>query len=161
MRIIYFHHAERKIRKNIHDEQLRQLDGITRNGRKEAVLLAKKFKKNQRNVKAIYTSPYLRCSLTAKILNKYLNVPIIEDERINEWKKQETKKEFLKRNINFLEEKNMEYKDDDAIICVTSGVNLTAFFCYFYGIEPNNDIILSQAFGCSPINFVSKHSKLD
>lgn len=161
MKTIYFHHAERNIRTNIGDEQLKQLDGITKDGKKEAKLLAKKFKNNKRNVKAIFTSPYLRCNLTAKIINKYLKVPIIEDARINEWKKGETKKEFLARNIDFLEEKNKEFNDEDTIICVTSGVNITAFFCYFYGIEPDENIVLTQAFGCSPISFISHHSKLD
>ena len=160
MKTIYFHHAERDVRKNV-SEELRQLDGITRNGKKEAQLLAKKFKNNNRNVVAIYTSPYLRCKLTANIINKYLNVPIIEDERLNEWKKEETKKDFLERNVTFLKEKDLEYKSDDTIICVTSGVNLTAFFCYFYNIKPTDDTLLSQSFGCSPINFVSSHSKLD
>ena len=160
MKTIYFHHAERNVRKNVSDE-LRQLDGITRNGKKEAKLLGKRFKNNNRNVVAIYTSPYLRCKLTANLINMYLNVPIIEDQRINEWNKNETKYEFLKRNIEFLKEKDNEYKSNETIICITSGVNLTAFICYFYNIKPTEEIPLVQAFGCSPVNFVSKNSLVD
>ncbi|MBO4433485.1 MAG: histidine phosphatase family protein, partial [Clostridia bacterium] len=35
-------------------------------------------------ITAIVTSPYIRCMHTAQIINKYHNVPIIEDERFNE-----------------------------------------------------------------------------
>ena len=46
-----------------------------------------------------------------------------------------------------------KYNDDDMILCVTSGINLTAFVCYFYDIEPTNHTPLSQAGDISPIKF--------
>lgn len=39
---------------------------------------------NNYKIKAIIISTYKRCKHTAEIINKYLNVPIIEDSRFNE-----------------------------------------------------------------------------
>lgn len=163
MRIIYVHHAEREIGENHHDLVLKQLEDITDNGIKEAEFLALKFKNNNQNVKAIYTSPYLRCTHTADILNKYLSVEIIEDERFNEMKNGEEWKQLLTRNMEAIDDIVDKYDNDDAIICVTSGVNLSAFICYFYNIEPTNNVPWSQAVNLSPINFVvaSKKGKYD
>lgn len=153
MRIIYMHHAERKIGENHHDPKLKQLDDITENGVKEAELIAERLKENNPNVKAIYTSPYLRCRHTAEIVNKYLNVPIIDDERFNEINKGEKWKEVLKRNMQAIDDIVNKHDNDDTIICVTSGVNLSAFICYFYHIRPSNKVPWTQAFNMSPINF--------
>ena len=163
MRIIYVHHAERKIGESHHDPVLKQLEDITDNGIKEAELLALKFKSNKQNIKAIYTSPYLRCSHTAEILNKYLNAEIIEDERFNEMKKGEEWQQLLTRNMEAIDDIVDKYDNDDAIVCVTSGVNLSAFICYFYNIEATNNVPWSQAVNLSPINFVvtSKKGKYD
>jgi len=99
MRIIYMYHAEREISENHGDQILRQLEDITENGIEEAEKLAEKFKGNSQNIKYIYTSPYVRCKHTAEIINKYLNVPIIEDERFNEMQRGEEWKDLLKRNM--------------------------------------------------------------
>lgn len=154
MRIIYMHHAERKIGKDHTYPVLKQKEDITDNGIKEAELLAERFKGNKQNIKAIYTSPYIRCRHTAEIINRYLNVPIYEDERFNEagFNKEE-KKMFLIRNMKALDDIVKKYDNDDNIICVTSGVNFTAFVCYFYDIVPTNDTPYSQAFNISPVNF--------
>lgn len=144
MKIIYLHHAERDTQSGVNQE-----NDITENGIKEANLLAEKAQKL--NIKAIYTSPYLRCKHTAEIINKYINVPIIEDSRFNEcdieWDN------FLKRNIEALDDIVKKSNDEDTIVCVTSGVNLSAFICYFYGLQPKNDIPYTQAIACSPICF--------
>ena len=94
-------------------------------------------------------------------MNSNIDVPIIEDERLNEIQKGENWKVFLERNIDILSELDKQYGKDDTIICMTSGVNLTAFICYFYNIQPTDNTIESQAFGISPINFVSNSSLLD
>ena len=138
MKIIYVHHAERNVSKDHLNSELRQLEDITETGIKEAEFLAERLKKQK--VKAIVTSPYLRCKHTSEILNKYINVPIIEDSRFNEIK---------------------TYKDDDTIICVTSGVNVSAFICYFYKIEPTNETPWSQAAGLSPMIFTIGKKMLD
>ena len=82
MKIIYVHHAERNVSKDHLNSELRQLEDITETGIKEAEFLAERLKKQK--VKAIVTSPYLRCKHTSEILNKYINVPIIEDSLIEE-----------------------------------------------------------------------------
>lgn len=84
MRIIYMHHAERNIGPNHSDPILRQED-ITETGIEECELLGREFLQNtnEYKVKAIYTSPYLRCVHTAEIINKYLNVSMIKDDRFN------------------------------------------------------------------------------
>ncbi len=159
MRIIYMHHAERAIGENHLDPKLRQLEDITEVGIKSAELIADRFK-NQ-NITAIVTSPYLRCKHTAEIINKYHNVPIIEDERFNESEYHEEKVHLLKRNMEAIDDIYNKYNDDDIILCVTSGINLTAFVCYFYGIEPTNETPLSQAADISPINFTKGKFSLE
>ena len=159
MKIVYMHHAERNIGKNHNDLKLRQLEDITERGIKEAEILAERIK-NQ-NITAIVTSPYLRCKHTAEIINKYHNSPIVEDERFNEMNYGEEWNDLLKRNIEAIDNIVKSYNDDDTIICVTSGVNFSAFVCYFYNIEPTNDTPWSQAADISPIIFTSGKKLLD
>ena len=157
MRIIYVHHAERAIGPNHHDPLLKQEEDITENGIKEATLVSERFKGNPQNVKAIYTSPYKRCRHTAEILNQYLNVPIIDEERFNEFQNNEKYPALLKRNMSAIDDIVKKYDNDDSIICITSGVNLAAFICYFYNIRPTKKTPWAQAFNMTPINFkVSK-----
>ena len=148
MQILYVHHAERD-RKNKSID--RQYQDITKNGIIEATLLAEKLK--QVNVTAIYTSPYLRCTHTAKIINKYNNAPIYNDDRFNEMKNEETWKEFQIRHINALDEIIEKHNDDDFIVCVSSGVNLSAFIYYFTKKEPSNDNPWILALTISPVLF--------
>lgn len=156
MKLIYMHHAERD-RTKIKD---RQLQDITNRGIKEAQLIAEKLMERY-DVKAIYTSVYLRCVHTSEIINKYIDVPIIEDSRLNEYDPSESWESFLNRNMELLKELDEKYDVDDTVICMTSGVNLSAFVCYFYGIEASDDIPVSQAFNISPVIFVSKGSLVD
>ena len=159
MKIIYMHHAERNITDNHNNPEYRQLEDITKNGIKEAELIAEKFKNSK--ITAIYTSPYLRCKHTAEIINKYLNVTIIEEERFNEMKRHEEWKDLLKRNMDAIDYIVNKHDEEDNIICVTSGVNFSAFVCYFYNLEPSNEIPWSQGVTCSPINFYVNNTKVD
>ena len=156
MKLIYMHHAERD-RSKMRD---RQLQDITDRGIKEAELIAEKLGERY-NVKAIYTSPYLRCVHTSEVVNKHINAPIIEDSRLNEYDESESWKSFLNRNMDLLKELDEKYGIDDTVICMTSGVNLSAFICYFYGIEASDKTPMSQAFNISPVIFVSKGSMVD
>lgn len=158
MKIIYMHHAERNISEN-NNPKLKQYEDITEVGIQEAELLSKRLK-NQ-NITAIITSPYLRCKHTAEIINKYHNSPIIEDERFNEMNSREEWKDLLKRNMEAIDNAVNKYTDDDTIVCITSGVNFSAFVCYFYGIEPTNDVPWSQAGDISPIIFTKGKKMLD
>ena len=151
MKILYMHHAERNIELNHNDPDLRQLEDITLDGIKEAEMLAEKIK--YRKITCIITSPYLRCTHTAEIINKNLNIEIIYDDRLNEFKRGESKSEFLKRNISALDDIVKKYDNDSEVIVITSGVNLTAFICYFYKINPTNDTPFVQAGAISPIFF--------
>ena len=148
MQILYVHHAERD-RKNKSID--RQYQDITENGIIEANLLAEKLK--QVNITAIYTSSYLRCTHTAKIINKFNNAPIYHEDRFNEMKNEETWKEFQIRHINALDEIIEKHNDDDFIVCVSSGVNLSAFIYYFTKKEPSNNNPRIQALTISPVLF--------
>lgn len=79
------------------------------------------------------------------------NAPMYFDDVFNEinmeWK------EALKLNMQAIDDIVKKYEEDDTIICVTSGVNISAFICYFYKIEPNNNIPYTQACGISPVIF--------
>ncbi|MGN0961433.1 MAG: phosphoglycerate mutase family protein, partial [Christensenellales bacterium] len=86
MKIIYVHHALREI-----GNPPSQDDKIQPLGLKDADTTADLLKimsdKSKSKFKAIYTSPYYRCSKTAEIINKHLNLPIYEDSRFNEFNK--------------------------------------------------------------------------
>ena len=148
MKILYVHHAERDhTNKNID----RKLQDITENGITESNLLAEKLK--QIEIKAIYSSPYLRCIHTAQIINKYNNAPIYEEPRLNELNNSETWKEFQIRHFEFLDEIIEKHNEDDVIVCISSGVNLSAFVYYFTKQEPSNDNPWIQALTISPVLF--------
>lgn len=150
MKLLYVHHADRdRTNKSVE----RQLQDITDNGIKEANLLAEKLKELNINITAIYTSPYLRCKHTAEIINKYHNAQIYEETRFNEMKSEETWKEFSLRNMQGIDNIIKKHNQDDFIICVSSGVNLSAFIYYFNNIEPNNNSPKMQALTTSPVLF--------
>ncbi len=159
MKIIYMHHAERNIGKNHHDKELRQLEDITERGIKDAELVSDRLKDEK--IDLIVSSPYLRCMHTAEIINKYHNVKIVEDSRFNEMETGEDKEHLLKRNMEAIDDIYKNNSDDSTIVCITSGVNLTAFVCYFYNIEPTNYTPWCQANGISPVNFTKGKQMLD
>lgn len=163
MKIIYMHHAERNIGPNHRDPILRQEEDITETGIEECELLGNEFLKNANKykIKAIYTSPYIRCKHTSEIINKYLNVPIIEDERLNEAEGVDeiSSGNLWKRVMEAIDDIVEKYNDEDDILCVTSGVNLTGFICYFYKLDYKNIETISQGTFCSPVNFTIKKNK--
>lgn len=159
MKIIYMHHAERNRDQSNNDFNSRQLEDITELGVREAKILAERLK--HQNISAIITSPYLRCRHTAEIINEYHGLPIVYDERFNEMYRYEEWKDLLTRNMQAIDDIVSSYDDDSTILCVTSGVNFSAFVCYFYGIEPSNDVPWSQAAAMSPIIFTIGKKMLD
>ena len=68
-------------------------------------------------------------------------------------KNEETWKEFQERHIKALDEIIEKHNDDDFIICISSGVNLSAFIYYFTKKEPSNDNPWIQALTISPVLF--------
>ena len=158
MKIIYMHHAERDMISSAEWGTLeRTFDDITDAGKKRAEFLAERLKNEKIN--AIITSPYLRCKHTAEIMNKYHNLNIIEDDRFNEIQREEEWESLLKRNMEAIDDIVNKYSDDSVIICVTSGVNISAFICYTYKISPSNDVPWSQAADLSPVIFDIKKQR--
>jgi len=85
MKIIHVHHALRE-----KGNPPTQEDGIQPLGIKDAETTAELLKgmseRSKSTFRAIYTSPYYRCAKTAEIINKYMNLPIYEEPRFNEFK---------------------------------------------------------------------------
>lgn len=150
MKIIYCHHAERQV-----DTRKRrsQQDDITENGFKDAQLVAELLK--DQKIDAIYTSNFYRCRKTAQIINSKIEAPIFEEERFNEVGSIEGEdwKDCLVRNINALNDILQKYNDDATILCVASGVNLSAFVCWNLGLKPTKDLPFIGATNCAPIVF--------
>ena len=150
MKIIYCHHAERAVDKR----KLRsQDDDITDNGFKDAQLVAEMLA-NQK-IDAIYTSNFYRCKKTAQIINSQIGAPIYEEERFNEVGSVEGEdwKDCLTRNIDALNDIMLKYNDDATILCVASGINLSAFVCWNLNIKPTRDIPFMGATNIAPIIF--------
>ena len=154
MQILYVHHADRD-RNNKHID--RQQQDITENGIKDANLLAEKLKELNINITAIYTSPYLRCK---QIINKYHQTKIIEEPKFNEMNNSETWKEFSLRNMEGIDNIIKKHNENDFIICVSSGVNLSPFIYYFNNINPTNDSPKIQALTTSPVLFTTNNKVL-
>lgn len=150
MKIIYCHHAERAVNPR---KRRNQNDDITDNGFKDAQLVAELLSKEK--ITAIYTSNFYRCKKTAQVINSHIGAPIFEEERFNEVGSIEGEdwKDCLTRNINALNDIMTKYNDDATIVCVASGVNLSAFVCWNLGIKPTRDIPFMGATNCAPVVF--------
>ena len=165
MRIIYLHHALRQLgNPPSQDDKLQPL------GEQESELVGKLLKIISDNTKstfrAIYTSPYYRCAKTAEIINKHLNLPVFEDARFNEFNKvfeavqnkadSSTSKPWVEcqtRIREAIKDIVFKYDDNDTVICVTSGVNITAFIGLAYKIPVSEDLPFPFVPSCSPIGF--------
>lgn len=165
MKIIYIHHALRAV-----GNPPTQNDGIQPLGIKDAETTAELLKgmsdKSKSTFRAIYTSPYYRCSETAKLINKYINLPIYEEPRFNEFNKvfeviqgdksitkTETWSECQTRIRNAIKDIVDKYDNNDTVICVTSGVNITAFIGLAYKIPVSENMPFPWIPSCSPIGF--------
>ncbi|NCB48482.1 MAG: hypothetical protein EOM55_02520 [Clostridia bacterium] len=152
MRIIYCHHANR-----LKGNPPSQDDDITNIGKKDAKIVAKLFKEMNSSIiiKAIYSSEFFRCTKTANLINKYLNVPIIIDERLNEYRsnKGETWVNTQNRITSLLKEIIAKFEDDECVICVTSGVNIAPFISLAYNIPNSEETPFLGVPSCCPIGF--------
>ena len=165
MKIIYVHHALRQT-----GSPPSQDDKIEPLGIKDAEITAEVLKvmqeKSKSTFKAIYTSPYYRCAKTAEIINKHINLPIYEDSRLNEFNKvfevingdktitkTETWTECQTRIRNAIKDIVNKYENNDTVICVTSGVNITAFIGLAYKIPASDKLPFPWVPSCSPIAF--------
>ena len=152
MKLIYVHHGHRA-----KTYPPSQNDGLTEIGEKDTFLTAEILKelKQKANPVAIYTSQFFRCTKTAENINKHLNLPIIIDKRLDEFRsvENETWTDLLNRVIACIKDAVEKYDNDSTIIFVTSGVNLSGFVCFAYNIEPNENIPFPLVPSCSPIGF--------
>ena len=108
------------------------------------------------NKNKIYCSEHKRCIHTSDILNKNLNLDINIDSRFNAKTKEESWEDFINRNKEIIDEIIKSSNEDDVVLCITSGVNLSAFVSYFTG---NNDIVC-QGLTMSPVLFNVKKDVL-
>lgn len=68
--------------------------------------------------------------------------------------KNESWRECQERNMEAIDDLiNTYQEDDDLVICVTSGVNLSVFIFYFTKIKASNENPWIQAVACSPVLF--------
>lgn len=150
MKIFYVHHANRKVK-----GKPTQSDSITSLGVQDAKNMAKVFAhiKNRRNIVAIYSSTFLRCQKTAEIINKKLKVELHLDPRLNEFKSagDESWSDCQRRILSLLKEIVFAHADNESVLCVTSGVNLTAFIDAAYNLPPSDDKPFPLVATCSPI----------
>jgi len=165
MKIIYVHHALRQVgNPPTQDDKIQPL-GL-QDAETTAELLKLMSEKSKHTFRAIYTSPYYRCEKTAEIINKHLNLPIYQEPRLNEYKavfeaveggkrctKSETWEECQLRNRDAIKDIVMKYDDNDAVICVTSGVNITAFIGLAFKIPASDNLPFPWVPSCSPIGF--------
>lgn len=158
MKVIYIHHANRKV-----VGKPCQQDDITELGKRDAELTGELLSgvKDKANIVAIFCSTFLRCTKTAKIINEKLNLPIILDERLNEFKSMENESwlDCQKRIRSVIDEIVEKYSDDECVICVTSGVNVAAFISKAYGFKSDNAAPMIGVPSCSPLVFEYKKEK--
>ena len=152
MNIIYCHHAQRD-----RGNPPSQNDNITKLGEQDALIFAEMMK-NEKDVKVskIYTSPFFRCKKTADLINTYINVPIIEDERLNEFHKATKNEDWIdvhNRIRAILYDIVNTHDENDSVICVTSGTILACFAAIAYKIAPTNETPFVAPPSCSPILF--------
>ena len=153
MKIIYVHHAHRKM-----GNPPSQDDDITELGKQDAKLAGELFalaKEKGTNIKAIYTSPFKRCLKTANIINEKIKVDILEEKRFNEAGsvKGETWRDVQTRTREALYDIVCRFDDKDAVVCVTSGVNVVAFMSLVFNLEPSEDAPFIGVSSCSPMIF--------
>lgn len=156
MKIIYCHHALRDF-----GNPPTQEDGITSVGKKDAQIVARLLfdaKNKGMNIVAIYSSPFRRCMDTAKIINKKLQVEIIEDKRFNEFNKKtsvkdETWIELQNRVREAIKEIVFKYDENDVVVCITSGVNIAPFISLAYNLQSTEETPFIGVPSCSPIVF--------
>lgn len=163
MKVFFVHHALREKGNPPSDK-----DGLKPLGVNDAKVTAELLKdiSAKNKIVAIYTSPYYRCRKTADIINGALNVPIYEETRFNEFENifavlsgkeiesgTESWVDCQVRVMSAIKDIVNTYEENDVVVCVTSGANITAFVNLAYGIEPREDSPLPWIPSCSPIGF--------
>ena len=159
MKIIYCHHANRK-----KEKEFSQNDDITLLGEKDANLVRELIEtvNLKTPISAIYSSEFFRCTKTANIINKNMNLPIILDERLNEknYKGEEEWKDCQERVKQALLDIIKNHNNTETVLVITSGVNISAFINLAYNLESSNNHPYLAISMCSPIMFDFDKTKL-
>lgn len=160
MKIIFVHHAHRK-----KDKTGKQLDKVTNIGKQDIKTTAKIMKAGKQqgiNFKAVFCAPTKRHIDTAKAIGKRVSAPVFTDNALNE--KQSTEN-WLKTQVrvrNFIGEILHTYKPEDAVVCVTSGVNVVAFLQIIFKLKPSPDAPFIGVPSCSPLVFdIDNNTNID
>ena len=150
MKIVYVHHGNRQI-----GNPPNQDDDLSPIGYRDCELTAELLALAKEQIKAIYTSPFFRCKKTAEILNKNLGVPIVVDDRLDEFRsvEGETWTDLQNRVTACIEEILAKYDDKDMVICVTSGVNIVSFINKAYNLPSSENAPFLGVPNCCPIIF--------
>lgn len=153
MKIIFIHHALRDTKNGFNQNNKLEKLGVL-----DAKICAKLLKQASLKgitIQSIYTSNFNRCITTAKLVNKYIKVPIIEDARLNEFKsvENETWLDLQNRVRDCLYDIVFNHSDSDTVICVTSGVNIVSFISLAFNLQPNENYPFLGISSCSPIIF--------
>lgn len=152
MNIIYVHHAERDRTK-----QPSQKDSITNLGKKDAEIVCELLNKfhNENKISKIYTSEFLRCTQTTEIINQKTNVPVIVDVRLNEHgsNQNESWLDTQNRIASLIKEVVLSSDENDNVVFVTSGINVSVFIAIAFGIPLSKDLPFVGVPSCSPLAF--------
>ena len=161
MKIIYIHHGNRNL-----GNPPSQNDDLTEIGYKDCALVAQLLETApigiKQNLKAIYIAPNYRCIKTAEAVNKSFNLPIIEDFRLDEFGsvKNENWVDVQNRVCNCIDDIINSFKEEDVVICITSGVNLSAFINKAYGLSSSEQAPFLGVANCCPIVFDYKKDQI-
>ena len=151
MKFLYIHHGNRKIVGKPTEQ-----DNLTTIGKKDCNLVAKLLdnKDVKAHAQAIFTAPNLRCTKTAKLINKHLKLRVFEDALLNEFDKtKESWADCQNRIIAFIEKTVKNYDKNDMVICITSGVNIAGFICKAFNIPASENNAFVGVPNCCPLIF--------
>ena len=153
MKVVYVHHANRQ-----KGNPPSQKDGLTEVGLKDCEVTRELLNEANKEYKIckIYTSEYFRCTKTCELINKDIKAPVVVDSRLNEKGKEENWVDTQIRLHEFLDEIVEKHKEDDTVVCVTSGINLGAFVAKSLKLKPARNFPMYGVPSCSPIMFEYK-----
>ena len=146
MKILYLHHANR----------ISGVDDISRLGTRDAQITAKLLfqRHKEQPLTVIYSAPSNRCLKTANIINKKLRLPLVIDNNLNEFDSHsESWLDAQIRIHSFLKQIVKTHDNNAIIICVTSGVNVAAFFDFANNRQPSENNAFVGLISCSPLVF--------
>ena len=153
MKLIFVHHALRD-----RGNPPSQDDDIKELGERDAKIVAEMLLDAQnkgQNIVAIYSSPFYRCMKTAKIVNEHIKLPIFEEKRFNEARSVpgETWIDMQQRMRDALYDIVSKHKEEESVVCVTSGANIVAFISLAYKLPPDESVPFIGVPSCSPLVF--------